>query len=242
MFCRSSKRQNFSNAGWPEGVVLSAKLCHANSMARWLTIGCVGFLVLLLLGGWAVYTWVIRPAQALVNNLRQVITLDKGVQKQEAYAPPTGQQLTQAQVQRFVRVEREVKAQLGGRFSQLEARLNQLTQKQMGSTSLDYRAALDLFRDSGNLVTDAKRIQVAALNKQGFSSQEYAWTRQQVYSALGLGVPNLNPSEILRQISSKNFNPQVSLQKPNAPPANVKLVEPFKGELESYYPFTWFGL
>lgn len=211
-------------------------------MARWLTIGCLGFLVLLLLGGWAAYTWIVRPAQALLSDFRQVITLDQGVKRQNPYTAPPNGQLTQAQVERLIRVQRAVKEQLGARWSGLEARFNQLTQSQGGSSSLDYRKALDLFRESGSLIVDAKRIQVAALNAQGFSAQEYAWVRGQVYAALGLGLPKLDPAEILRQINSRNFNPQVALQKPQAPPANVRLVQPFKAELEAYYPFTWFGL
>lgn len=211
-------------------------------MARWLTIGCLGFLVLLLIGGWAAYTWIVRPAQALLSDFRQVISLDQGVRKQTDYIPPVSGQLAQAQVERFVKVQREVKGRLGERWSGLEARFNQLTRSQVGSSSLDYRRALDLFRDSGSLMVDAKRIQVAALNAQGFSAGEYAWVRGQVYAALGLGTPKLNPAEILRQINSRNFNPQVVLQQPQAPPANVRLVQPFKGELEAYYPFTWFGL
>ncbi|MER3482070.1 MAG: hypothetical protein C4332_01775 [Meiothermus sp.] len=211
-------------------------------MARWLTIGCLGFLVLLAIGGWAAYTWIVRPAQALLNDFRQVISLDRGVERRNAYAAPAGGQLTQTQVQRFLRVQRAVKGQLGERWSRIESRFNQLAQSQVGSLNLDYRSALDLFRDSGSLVVDAKRVQVEALNQQGFSAEEYAWVRRQVYAALGLGVTNLNPSEILRQINSRDFNPQVTLQKPDAPPVNVKLVQPFKSELESYYPFTWFGL
>jgi hypothetical protein len=199
-------------------------------------------LALLLIGGWAAYTWIVRPAQALLSDFRQVISLDQGVHKQTAYTPPAGGQLTQAQVERFLKVQREIKGQLGERWSGLEARFNQLTQSQVGSSSLDYRKALDLFRDSGSLIVDAKRLQVAALNAQGFSAGEYAWVRGQVYAALGLGIPKLNPAEIMRQINSRDFNPQVALQQPQAPLANVRLVQPFKGELEAYYPFTWFGL
>lgn len=66
--------------------------------------------------------------------------------------------------------------------------------------------------------------------------------RAQVYAALGYGVPNLNPQELLRQIGARDFNPRVELAKPEAPAANVRLVEPFRDELVSYYPFTWFGL
>lgn len=211
-------------------------------MARWLMLGCLGFLIFLGLGGWAAYVWLIRPAQSLVNDFRQVINLDKGVEKQSSYRPPANALLTPSQVNRFVRVQREVRGQLGERYKKIEARLNQLSQQQQGQGTLDYRAALDLFRDSGGLIVEAKKIQVKAVNQQDFSAEEYRWVKAQVYSALGLGIPNLNPSEVLRQIGNRDFDPKVDLQKTPAPQANVKLVEPHRKELEAYYPFTWFGL
>lgn len=211
-------------------------------MARWLMLGCLGLLIFLGLGGWAAYVWLIRPAQSLVNDFRQVINLDKQVQKQSAYKPPANNLLSSSQVNRFVKVQREVRGQLGERYKKIEARLNQLSKQQEGQGTLDYRAALDLFRASGSLMVEAKKIQVKLVNQQDFSVAEYRWVKAQVYSALGLGIPNLNPSEILRQIAGRDFQPKVDLQKNPAPAANVKLVEPYRKELEAYYPFTWFGL
>jgi uncharacterized membrane protein len=211
-------------------------------MARWLILALTGFLLFLALAGWAAYAFLIRPAQTLVNDFRQIIALDRNVERQTAYTPPANGQLSPEQLQRFLQVQRYVKQQLGERYQRIEARLNQLASQQVGQLVLDYRTALDLFRDSSSLVLEAKGIQVQALNQQGFSSEEYAWVRAQVYAALGYGVPNLNPQEILRQIGARDFNPRVDLFKPEAPAANVRLVEPFRDELVSYYPFTWFGL
>ncbi|KIQ55143.1 hypothetical protein [Meiothermus taiwanensis] len=211
-------------------------------MARWLILALTGFLLFLALAGWAAYAFLIRPAQTLVNDFRQIIALDNKVERQTAYTPPANGELSTDQVQRFVQVQRYVKQQLGERYRRVEARLNQLANQQVGQLVLDYRTALDLFREGGSLVLDAKGIQVQALNQQGFSLEEYAWVRAQVYAALGYGVPNLNPQEILRQIGSRDFNPRVNLFKPEAPAANVRLVEPYRDELVSYYPFTWFGL
>lgn len=211
-------------------------------MARWLMLGCFGFLLFLGLSGWAAYSFLIRPAQTLVNDFRQIIALDNNVERQGAYMPPANALLNREQVQRFLRVQRSVKQQLGERYQRVEARLNQLANQQVGQLTLDYRTALDLFRDSSSLMLDAKGIQVQALNRQDFSPEEYAWVRSQVYAALGYGVPNLNPQEILRQIGARDFNPTVDLVRPDAPQANVRLVEPFRAELVSYYPFTWFGL
>ncbi|WP_297860325.1 hypothetical protein [Meiothermus sp.] len=211
-------------------------------MARWLMMGCFGFLLFLGLAGWAAYSFLIRPAQALVNNFQQIIALDSDVKRQTAYTPAANGLLSPDQVQRFLRVQRSVKQQLGERYQRVEARLNQLANQQVGQLTLDYRTALDLFREGGSLVLDAKGMQVQALNRQDFSLEEYAWVRSQVYAALGYGVPNLNPQEILRQIGARDFNPRVELARPEAPAANVRLVEPYRDELVSYYPLTWFGL
>lgn len=201
-----------------------------------------GFLLFLALAGWAAYVFLVRPAQTLVNDFRQIIALDNDVLRQTAYAPPANGQLSLEQVQRLVQVQRSVKQQLGERYRRVEARLNQLANQQVGQPTLDYRTALDLFREGSSLVREAKRLQVQALNRYNFSLEEYAWVRAQVYAALGYGVPELNPQEILRQIGAGDFNPRVELSKPEAPAANVRLAEPFRAELVSYYPFTWFGL
>jgi len=211
-------------------------------MARWMMFGCFG--LLLVAGALSVgaYFFLIRPAQALLNGFTQVFRLDSEIKNKTPYTPPASGQPTLDQVQRFVRVAREVRQGLGVRFSTIEDRLNQLTQHATGQAQLDYRAALDLFRDSGALITEAKRFQVEALNRHNFSVEEYAWVRSQVYSALGYGVPALNPQEILRQIGSGDFNPKVALNRSPSSQATARLVEPHRQELEAYYPFTWFGL
>jgi len=205
-------------------------------------LALLAFLVFLGLAGWVAYAFLIRPAQALVSEFQQIIALDKSVERQEAYTPPAQAQLSPEQLQRFLQVQRDVKRQLGERYQRLEARLNQLASQQLGRPVLDYRAALDLFREGSSLVLEAKKVQVQALNQHNFSLEEYAWVKAQVYAALGYGLPRLNPQEILRQIEARDFNPRLELFKPEVPAASVRLVEPYRDELISYYPFTWFGL
>ena len=211
-------------------------------MARWAMWGCLGLLLVAGALGVGVYFLLIRPAQALLGEFTQVFRLEQEVRDQRPYTPPPGAPLSPDQVQRFVRVQREVRQGLGARFTALEGRLEQLSQQVGGRAQLDYRVALDLFRDSGALVTEAKRLQVQALNRHGFSVGEYAWVRREVYSALGYGVPTLNPQEILRQIGSGDFNPKVDLSRSPAPQASLRLGEPYRQELQRYYPLTWFGL
>lgn len=208
--------------------------------------GCLFFLagLVILLGvlGWLANTFVIQPARALVQDFRQLVQLESKVQRQEPYRPPASGQLSPSQVQRLLRVQRAVKEGLGSRYVGIEARLRQLSDRFSSQQQLDYRAALDLFRDSGALILDAKRIQVEGLNAQGFTLEEYRWVRSQVYGALELGVPRLDPQKLLSQIASGDFNPQTALEAPPSSPANRKLVRPYAKELRDFYAFTWFGL
>ncbi|RIH83828.1 hypothetical protein Mlute_02070 [Meiothermus luteus] len=211
-------------------------------MARWLAFGLLALFLFLALGGWAAYVFLVRPAQNLVNELRQVIVMDQGVKNQNPYRPPADDRLSKDQVERLLRVQRQVKQGLGERYQRIAARLEQLANQQVGQLTLDYRTALDLFRDSSALIVEAKRLQVEALNREGLSLGEYAWIRRQAYAALGLGLPQLDPSEVLRQIGAGDFNPRVEMGQPQSSSGNKALVEPHREELLSYYPFTWFGL
>jgi hypothetical protein len=209
-------------------------------MRRWLMFGLVGVLLVMGLGGWAAYTFLIRPSQALVQSLQAMVQADKRITVQTPYTP--GGALTSDQLGRFEQVQAQVKRELGAQFTELEKRLNQLATNQEGRLTLDYRAALDLFGDSAQTLLKAKDLQIAALNAQNFSAQEYAWVRSQVYSALGLGVPNLNPEEILRQIANRDFNPTVQLVQSEVSRLTRDLVAPLRQELLPFYPLTWFGL
>ncbi|WP_245969933.1 hypothetical protein [Calidithermus roseus] len=202
----------------------------------------VGLVILLGVLGWLANTFVIQPARALVQDFRQLVQLESKVQRQEPYRPPASGQLSPSQVQRLLRVQRAVKEGLGSRYAAIEARLRQLSDRFSSQQQLDYRAALDLFRDSGALILDAKRIQVEGLNAQGFTLEEYRWVRSQVYGALELGLPRLDPQKLLSQIASGDFNPQTALEAPPSSPANRKLVQPYAKELRDFYAFTWFGL
>jgi len=202
----------------------------------------VGLVVLLGLLGWLANAFVIQPARALVEDFRQLVQLEGGVQRQQAYRPPANGQLTPEQLQRLLRVQRAVRQGLGSRYKAIEGRLRQLSDRFSGQQQLDYRAALDLFRDSGALIVEAKKLQVQNLNAQGFSLEEYRWVRSQVYAALELGLPELDPQKILSQIASGNFNPTSVLEAPPPNPANRKLVQPYSKELRDFYALTWFGL
>jgi hypothetical protein len=211
-------------------------------MTRWLMLGCGGLLLFVGIAGVLAFQFVIKPAQSLIADLRQVAQLDARVLKQTPYTPPGHGKISQEQLGRLMQVQRQVQSGLGERFSKVERRFKELTQKVGKQQQLDYRQMLDLFRDSGSLITEAKALQVKALNAQGFSPQEYGWVRQQAYSGLGLGVPNLDPQKMLEQIGKGDVNAVLELVKSPESPQNTRLVEPLRTELERYYPLTWFGL
>lgn len=211
-------------------------------MTRWLMLGCGGLLLFLGIAGVAAFQFVIKPAQSLVGELRKVTQLDGQVLNQMPYTPPPNGKLSPAQVQRLIKVQRQVRGELGERFARVERRFNQLTEKASGQNQIDYRQMLDLFRDSSSLIVQAKPIQVKALNVQRFSLEEYRWVRQQAYSGLGLGVPNVNPQTLLEQIGKGDLNAVLELVQSPKSSQNSALVNPLRDELESYYPLTWFGM
>ena len=194
------------------------------------------------IAGVAAFQFVIKPAQGLINDLRKMSQLDAQVLNQSPYTPSASGKLSPAQVQRLMGVQQQVLGELGDQFSKVEHRFNQLTKKAAEQHQIDYRQMLDVLRDSSSLISQAKRIQVKALNAQGFSLEEYGWVRQQAYSGLGLGVPTVKPEAVLDQLGKGDLKAVLELVQSPKSTHNTKLVEPLKNELERYYPFTWFGL
>ena len=210
-------------------------------MARNLVLGLAGILLLLAVFAVLVSQMVVRPARAMVQGLAEIAKLDQQVLSTREYLAASDT-LRSDDFYRVLRVHRQVKQGLGARFAGIEPRLRQLTQQSIGQLQLDYRKALDLFRDQGRLLVEAKKIQVEALNQQNLSVAQYRALHKQIYSSLHLGVPELNAQELLRQVARGEFNPVVSLPQSPVAAENRRLVEPFTQELLLYYPLTWFGL
>ena len=104
-----------------------------------------------------------------------------------AFEVPEGDELTQAMVDRFVKVQQQVQAALGPRMADLKAKYDQLDKTLSGEKrDASVREIAAGLKDLTAIVIQAKKAQVEALNGAGFSVREYEWVREQVYAAIGV--------------------------------------------------------
>src|SRR5699024_1699962 len=87
------------------------------------------------------------------------------------------------------------------------------------------------YQDLGELLIEAKRAQVDALNRYNFSLQEYLYVRNQAYRALGQAVAVASSGDQAPQVRSQQVPDEV-----------VDMVSPHREELMEGYAFAWFGI
>ncbi len=92
---------------------------------------------------------------------------------------------------------------------------------------------------------EAWRAQVAAMNEEGFSRDEFSWVRLRVYQAAGLDAVRYDARDLERVFENVARGvqlevPAVSL--PDAPAVNKALVKPHVEQVSSWLPMAVFGL
>lgn len=213
-----------------------------------LAIGCGVVLVLISVAVGVFTYYVYRQASAVLTQLReldQLPEIERGVRVQTPFAPPASDELTATQVERLVKVQAHVRQKLGQRFAVLETKYKALIDKQE-ATVVDVSAIIAAYRDIAAAWMEAKRSQVDALNEAGLSLDEYRWIRDRAYRALGMPFVDLDVTKIIGQIRSGRTNAEPGQLRgsfgPAGPEANVKVVQPFKKQLEESLPLAAFGL
>lgn len=210
-------------------------------MMRWL-IGIGVAVVLLVAGlGTLAYFFLVRPAQNFVQEFGKALQLEAQLPS-TPYTPPASGLVSSQQVERLASVQQAVVQGLGDTYTNLQQRFGQLADQVSGQATLDYRTVLDLFGQSTNLLVQAKELQVNAALQAGFSQQEYQWVRQQIYSALNLGIPQIDPQQVLEQIRQGNFETVVPLLQVPGLPLNKEQAAPYLEQFRNFYALTWFGL
>lgn len=227
-----------------------------------IALGCVFAVLLVAVAGAAgFYFFVWRPGKDVIltgidtvrsgkdyvagfARLAEVKDLDRGISDDADFSPPAEGELTAGQVRRFLAVQRRVRSEMGDRFDEVVDRYRDLGKPGSGVTPSQVAAALN---DFTALAVDAKRVQVAAVNDEGFSRQEYGWVKRQAYLALGLGdVSKVNVERLLEAAKKGDYDALAegveSGDGPMVPPANAALVEPHREELQEYLPLALAGL
>ena len=213
-----------------------------------LAFGCFGVLSILAAAGafWA-YVHIVEPTReylAAMPRMAAIGDLDRGITRKGPFVPPDSGELTPEMAKRFARVQQSVRAALGSRYDELARRADDLRTAVASGRTAPIAAVMDVYKDVVSAVEDGKRAQIEALNKAGFSLDEYEWVRRQMYGAAGLLVQSVDVESIRRALTSRHDGVRVTPAPApgDVPPKNRELVQPYVDELKAWLPLAWFGL
>lgn len=173
-------------------------------------------------------------------KLGELSELDRGIESDEAFVAPTDGELTAQQVERFVTVQRRVRDEMDGRLEAAQERFQDVPPED------SMKPLAEALSELASVATEAKRIQVEAVNDAGFSRQEYSWVKRQAYMALGVGdLSSVDLSDAMDAMREGGMEEAMERARQGgermAPPANVALVEPHREVLEDWAPLALFG-
>ena len=214
-----------------------------------LAIGCGIALLVTGIAAAGVAFYVYRQVSstfAQFAELGQIPELERSIRNQSPFTPPATAELTEAQVEKLVQVQTEVRRRLGQQMAAFEARYKTLVEKEQASFT-DAPALLRAYGDLARTWLDAKRGQVHALNTAGLSLEEYRWIREQAYRALGQPFVDLDIGRLVEEVrrgvtttdSAGELRGSVG---PTGPEGNLKLIERVKKQLEENLALASFGL
>ncbi|CAM3772740.1 hypothetical protein [Deinococcus frigens] len=200
-------------------------------------LGCGGggLLVLALLGALAWFV-VIRPVREFVVGFNPPQTQSQtATQPQNQTSGPTpaasaaplnqAAPLTQSDVQKFVRIRRDVRAALGQSFTGLQTVWAEV---QAGRTP-NLLTVANVLRQAGSSIGQARAAQSAGLAAQNMSAGRYAEVRAGVNRALGM--PDIDFAQAAQALQNGQF-PKLDGTVTAASARDRELVAPFKKELE----------
>ena len=206
-------------------------------------LGCGGgtLLVLALLGGLAWFL-VIQPARAFLANWQTPTTQTQSgpAQGGGTVTPPapTGNvnaALTKADVQKFVRVRRQVQQAMGSSFTGVQ---QVWTDIQNGQNPNLFQM-MTVLREVGGSVGAARQAQAAALNAENMSAERYAAVRAGVNRALG--VPSIDFSQAAQSLQNGQL-PDLTRDVQTGTAQERALVQPFQRELTETVALGLLGL
>ncbi|GHF97244.1 hypothetical protein GCM10017783_06340 [Deinococcus piscis] len=147
--------------------------------------------------------------------------------------------LTRAELEKFVRIRREVRASMGGTFPQLQ----QIYADIQAGEPVNAWTAVQAVRALGTSVADARAALERGLVAENLSRERYAFVRQKVNLALGL--PQVDLAGVLGELARSQGSgslPDLSSKVTVATPEERAMVEKFSRELQVTAPLGVLGL
>lgn len=224
---------------------------------RSLFSGCLLFLVVvgiavggLLYVGYRNVRPYVEGVSDLVAQVRTLEALGDAVANSTPFTPPASGEFTDAQLTRFLAVQVEVQSQTGARWKAMSDRLLVWERDEHEGPDAPPGAKVApstdlLFSQLGQLLYDTRVTQVAALNAQTFSLDEYAWVRRQVYAAAGLQVADRlewpQMLEAIRRRAESMGMTESQAVGTAVPEANRQRVSPHLETLKGSLPYAMLG-
>lgn len=203
------------------------------------SMGClIATLIIMAIVGGAGYFFVYKPVSQLAkgfSNIEAFVDLDKHIRNTSSFTPPANEELSEAQVERYIGVIQHVQADAMARISDLEHIFNDVDLDNVGPIEA-YRVFMGAYRELLDAAVAVKEEQVQAINAAGFSLEEYNWVKTQVAGAAGFSASELS----LESIMSGELGGQQVPVKSNA--VNRELVAPYMEDIGSWAPLLLFGL
>lgn len=200
-------------------------------------IGCLVVLVLIVGGGATVgYFMFLKPgvdfAADVVRFGEEFQRLDRSIEDRSPHIPPADGRVSEQQFERFLAAQRRIRDRMETRLEELRDKYETL-QAELDEQDAEptIRQMAEAYRDLGDLLLEAKRAQVDAINRHEFSLAEYTWVRNQVYRAIG------------ESVAVGGLGDQSGAARPTRVPADtVAMVEPHREELMEMHVLAWWGL
>lgn len=218
-------------------------------MGKKIAIGCLVIgLVVLIGGGLLTYNFVYKPVMGSVSSLQEIHEKNEQIDNQSNYQAPADNELTENQVERFVAVQKQIQQGVEDRLEEFQQKYEELD-AELQNREPTLTEIMNAWGDIVDLYSDAKQIQVEALNEHDFSLQEYRYVQQSFYNALGMELFSYNIDQIAEAASQGNFNmnleeyekQQEELEQ-QVPQMNRELVSQYADSAESWLVFSWWGL
>jgi uncharacterized protein (DUF3084 family) len=129
-----------------------------------LLIGCLVILVLCAIAAGVVSYFLYRAASPLIEDARnyvqgmsQLDEIERQLVNKAPYTGPASGELTEAQVERFVRVQQSMRKQLGQRMREIEQKYDDLRSHTDTSAQVSFTQLLSGLRDITGVYVDARR-------------------------------------------------------------------------------------
>lgn len=221
-------------------------------MGKKIALGCLGVGLLLLIGGGLLtYNYIYKPVMGSVSSLQEIHETNTQIDNQSTYQEPADNAMTEQQVERFVAVQKQIQSGVEGRLEEFQQKYDELDEElQSQNREPGIGEIMNAWGDIIDLYSDAKQIQVEALNDYDFSLQEYRFVQQSFYSALGMELFSYNIDQIAEAASEGNFNnmnleefeKQQDELEQQVPEINRELVSQYSDSAETWMVFSWWGL